>query len=417
MLNKTSSGWLVILLFIVGLIVRVYNFPTRINFGPEQGITLSTTAQYINGNFSLLGLPNVQRFTSSGLQLFSGPLYNYALIPIMKVFGYDPIVLSVTALVINFCTAIILYFMVKQISTDRIAFFTTFLFLFNITMIDQSLTLWILNPMPLVGLIATYLLIRHKKNYSIPIIFLLGTLCGVGISLEYFFLFTALLVGLILLLKSKSRLSSLAVFLAGIMIPLTPTVLFDLRHDWYHARVIWQYFLDTLTTPSQSKIVGYHFWQFYPLLFLAFGWILAKIYESRWWMAVGLSFLYVVFGFYIGRFSFTQAVGSPPYMNAVKLMNISKIIAKDTENNFNVVYTPDYDYRAYAIRYILTYIYHKVPMGEKEYPHAKSLYVVTTGEANITTNAPWEISSAKLTHLELIYATSDQKYFVYKMTK
>ena len=123
-----TKTWLINLffLFLIGLCLRLYNFPQRVNFGPEQGVTLSTTYEYIHGKFSLLGLPNLQRFTTDGLQIFSGSLYNYALIPAMFALGKNPITFTYFALTINMLTALLMYYLILKLNGHKIAFFSTF---------------------------------------------------------------------------------------------------------------------------------------------------------------------------------------------------------------------------------------------------------------------------------------------------
>ena len=51
---KKYYSILIILLFVAGAFFRLYNLPDRLIFGPEQGISLLTSAANLE-KFSLLG--------------------------------------------------------------------------------------------------------------------------------------------------------------------------------------------------------------------------------------------------------------------------------------------------------------------------------------------------------------------------
>ncbi len=108
---KNMKNYLLIFSIIAaGLFVRLYNFSERITFGPEQAISLSTSAQMITEKVSLLGIENVQRFTSTGLQIYSGVLFSYAIIPALILSKYDPLLITLMFLFLNVFTGLVLYF-------------------------------------------------------------------------------------------------------------------------------------------------------------------------------------------------------------------------------------------------------------------------------------------------------------------
>ena len=405
---------LVVLLFALGLLLRVYNFPNRINFGLEQGITLTTTAEYLNGHFSLLGLPAVQRTTSTGHQIFSAPIYNYFLMPFMLVFGYNPIILTYTALFINLITGAMLYLLNKKLSGQRVAIFAAFLYLFDMTMISQSLTIWILNPMPLIGLVSMYLIIKNHENITPKISLYLGLLSGLALGLEYMYLFTIILLTIYIVYRSKQRIFDFGIFILGLLISLAPTVIFDLRHDWYHMRTLWQYLLDVINNPGQSKLSIYHFYQYFPLAFYLGALVLDKIFKSSKMIAAVVMCIYLIFQFKTGEFSFTQAVGTAKFMNTPKMMQVAKAIADDNSTNFNVVYMSQAEHRAYSLRYILIYVFGVKPMEIDQYPSTKHLYVLAASDRDMSKDIPWEITSTNLSSRGIIYRTDDSRFVVYK---
>lgn len=400
----------IIFLFVLGLCVRLYHFPDRVTFTLEQGITLQTTHDYLHGKFSLLGLVNVQRYTSTGLQIFSGPLYNYVLMPIMFVFGNNPITITYFALMINLLTAVALYLLIKDLSGRRIAFFSTLFFLFSITMISQSLTLWILNPLPLVGLLGMYLLLKYTEKMPSWVVISLGLLSGIAISLEYMCLFTVALVGIYLVYKSQHKLRDLMILVVGTVIPLAPTIIFDLRHDWYHLGTLWQYTIDTLHSPGQGAPRAYHFFHLYPVWFYFLGYITSRLTQTKYQIGYYLAALYMLYGT-------TLSVRAKPLVSTPTLLEIGSQIADQANLNYNVVYMPEAEYRGYSLRYILTIIHNKPPLPIDAYPSSSELYVVATPDRSLDVDIPWEIAIFKPVSRELVYTSNDKQVLLYKLSK
>lgn len=399
----------VTVLFTIGILVRTVNYENRVVFTLEQGITLDTTYDYLNGKFSLLGLPNVQRFTSNGHRIFSGPLYNYFLMPFMKLMGTDPIRMTYIATTINSITALLMFLLIKLISNKNIAIIATIFFLFSQTMIDQSLTLWILNPLPMLGLLGMYLLIKYESNYPLWTVFLLGIIGGTLTSLEYMTIFTVLMILFYLIFRTKS-VSSILIFGVGFFLPLTPTVLFDVRHDYYHLKTLWQYTLDTLNNPGQSSLRFYHFYHFIPALMylyaIATDWIITR---SKY-VGGTIIIIYVLANIYI---TFSKY----PLVTVPNLLNIADKIDQQAKPGFNVVYMPESEYRGYALRYILRVIYRNPPLPFDAYPSATELYVLKTPERSLSTDVPWEISIFEPKNSVDIFETDDKKLRLVKMTK
>jgi len=106
---------LLIIILVLAIVIRFYNFTDRINFGPEQAISLLVSSDYINEKFSLLGLPSTQRTTSFGHIIFYPPIFNYSLIPLLILFNYQPIGITAYFAVLNILTGLLIYLAVNKI--------------------------------------------------------------------------------------------------------------------------------------------------------------------------------------------------------------------------------------------------------------------------------------------------------------
>ena len=385
---------ILILIIILALFVRFYNFTNRITFGPEQAISLLVSGDYINEKFSLLGLPSTQRTTSFGHIIFYPPVFNYSLVPLLLVFNYDPVLITAFFAVLNLATGILLYLLTARILNKTIATFAVILFLFNDYMINHSLFIWSVNYLPILNLGILYLLTRIylKKSGNLTALFI-GLLASLSLGVEYIYLFTGVLVSILLFCLSKNHLKSFLLFLTGGIIGLLPTILFDLTHDFYHTKTLWQYLLDTLSNPGQSKITYYHFLHFWPLLAILGGVILYQIYKRAAIVSLIILTGILALNFSSPRISFTTPTGMYPGLNYPKLDESARLISADNPQNFNVVMTFDFDARAHPLRYLLKYKYGFVHNGVEDYPKSGNLYVLTDRDYQVLDTSLWEITS------------------------
>ncbi|MBU1071176.1 glycosyltransferase family 39 protein [Patescibacteria group bacterium] len=164
-----------------------------------------------------------------------------------------------------FCVFIIsIVWLFKKLVKPEIALLGSILFLFNSSMVFHSRFIWIIHPFPLFGLITSYFFLKNLKKPSLLLAGVLGLVTGLGIGMDYTFLFWGIPLFFGLLFYSSHRFQTALLFVAGGLIGDLPHVLFDLRHQFYNISTLWQYSLETLSNPSQSKILYYHFFPFWP---------------------------------------------------------------------------------------------------------------------------------------------------------
>ena len=413
---------IVILVFLIATIIRFVNFSDRVNFGPEQGISLSLSSDYLGGDWSLLGLVNVQRSTASGLSLFSGSLFCYSLVPLIFVLGKDPVVLTAYFALLNIFAGLLIYVFATRIFNWRVGLFSAAIFLFNDYMISHSFFIWILNYLPLIGLLTVWLLYRYQrdpKNMVLPLF--LGVISGIGFNLEYVYVFTAVIVFTVMIIFSKSRFLAVALFLMGAFCANLPMVVFDLRHDFYHVRTLIGYLEKVATTSGESKISYYHFLQFWPLASIIFGIIFEKIFLKKKLLAMIALAIYIFINLTSLKVSFVEALGMGDNTRPVLLKDLDKtaqLIANDNPKDFNVVFYPGVDYRGYAIRYFLEYIYKVFPNSVENYPESKVLYVFADKDFSCQRGYPWEVSSfCSQGEPKVERERISEKYFLFKLTK
>jgi hypothetical protein len=413
LLNRRNL--LLLAIFIAAALVRFYNFPDRVTFWSEQARSLVVSANYIKDKPSLLG-QEYFRTNSFGHTLFAGATFNYSLVPLLLIFNYNPIPITVFFALLNLFTAFVVYWVVGKIWGQKPAIFTTFLFVFSDVMIYHSLFIWILNNLPLIGALVIYFIWLFGKKQAGTSVFWLGVLSGLGISLEYMFIPIAGAIFVFVILKSRNKLRDLLIFSFAAVLGNLPMVLFDIRHNFYHMASLWQYALDTLRGTTGAKFTYYYLLPLWPAFCIIGGFILAKIYKFNKLSALVLTTIYLYLNLTSPRVSFGSATGMPEGLTTKDISNASQVIATDAKSNFNVAEVLDFDKRAYVLRYFVEFKYGKKPLGEEEYQNLNLLYVLAPIDYDFKHSNIWEINAGGLKNYSLLTYTGNG-YAIYKLTK
>lgn len=406
----------VIVIILSALSIRFYNFNNRFTFGPEQAISLITAGDYLKTKFSLLGQANLIRFTSDGHVLYSSPLFNYSLLPLMFVFNYGVVGISAYFVILNVFTGVLLYWLVKKYLDKNIAFISLFLFLFNNYMIYHSLFIWILNYLPIISVLSMYFINKYNKQKNYSSVIWLGVLSGVGFGMEYFYIITALLILLFMILVSKNKLKDTALYIFGILIGNLPIFLFDVRHNFYNINTFFKYILETISNPGQTQISYYHFLNFWPPMIILIAYFLNKWFIKKKIILFFILCLYVIVNINSNKINFRQATGMVPDLNYSMVYKASEVIAKDKPEKYNVVTLLDFDTRGHILRYPLKFIFDTSPLGVEDYKDASIIYALASNDYDFTNPMVWELQTFS-PYKTLVLNKLNSKYWVYKLTK
>lgn len=414
---KSRLALLIVAIFIIGAFLRLYNFPSRLIFGPEQSISLLTSASYLE-KFSLLGEVNVQRITSVGHNPFHGAYFNYALVPLILLFNYQPLPITFFFVLLNLLTAYIFYIVTKKIFGNTTAIFALIYFVFNDKMIHHSLFIWNLNFLPLLGILSLSLIVNLAKNrQKLSNSFWLGMIGGIGFGLQYLFFPFIILTFILTIIFSKQKIHAIFIFLTGALLGSLSMVIFDVRHDFYYTRTLWQYFLDVKTHKISGSTHYYDFMYLLPYLFIVWGLatsIIYKIYKPLCYIPLAI---YVYLNLTSPMVNLFSSTGMPEGITLSTFESAASVIAADNPPpRFNVATLWDFDTRAHPLRYLLTYYYKDKPQPYEEYKNIDALYVFAPKEYDMNNPKVWELQSFlpyKIIDLPLTTA----HYRLYKLIK
>jgi hypothetical protein len=408
---------LLVLILFISVAIRFNNFSNRVTYGPEQARSLIVAGRNIKDGFSLLG-QEYFRYSSRGHKLFYSATFTYSLVPLLLLFKYNPVYITAYFTILNIITGFTVYFLVRKMMGSSVALFSLIIFLFNSYMIYHSMFLWPYNYLPLFGILSLYLVYKFKKNNNFLSVLLLGVISGLGFGIQYLYLPFALIVFGSILFYSKNKIKYLIPFVAGAIIGDLPMILFDLRHNFYNFQTLSNYFLDTLKGQSDASFNYYYLLPLWAVGAVAIGWVTNKIYKNSKLLGIFVMVIYVFLNLNSHRINYKKPTGMSDGLRWSDIYKAAEVIAKDKPSDFNVASLLDFDTRGYILRYPVEIMFGYHPMGEEDYPRAKTLYVISQNSYDFQNPKVWELQSVQPYTVKLLETIGlNSGYGVYKLTK
>lgn len=243
---------LLILIFLVAIFLRFYNFPYRYSLGEE---TVRDAIIGIEGARELQ-LPLTGSFSSLGPFTF-GPLYAYQLFFSYLFFpsNYSPwVYLSLIAILYIY----IIYKVGELLDGKKFGLILALLAAFSPAQVISATHLTSHNTTNLFAILAIWIFLRIiLKGGSYWWGFALGIALGTGISFHY--QMSGLLILLVLLLIARFKKYLYFISSAfGVFITFLPLLFFELNNHWFNTRNIIDYFLY-----GRTRIYVPNRWLFY----------------------------------------------------------------------------------------------------------------------------------------------------------
>lgn len=275
-MSKRSILISLILFLSIGL--RFFHIGELMVFIADQAIDSTVVADMLNGKFTLLG-PK----TSVG-NFYNGPIVYYLMLPFYYIFKNNPIagtifqsILSVLAVYVSFAVA-------KRMFNAKIGLLAGYLSAVSPLFIDYSRAVF--NAYPAVLFSGLVLFILSKPIYY-PASgkgFIMGVLLGMMLQMHYLtisLLIFALFYPLFYQTRVELKIKQILYTSLGIILGLSPFILFELRHHFLNSKWILEY-LKLSKEGGRSIIFALKIWpEIISLLFDSgnkfFGFILGSI--------------------------------------------------------------------------------------------------------------------------------------------
>ncbi len=252
-LNTLKNHRLFFLIFGLALFLRAYRLDELTTFGGDQGQDfLVIKDMVLHNKWTLIGIK-----TSVG-SFFQGPVYLYILYPFFVLFRLHPIAGAVAAVTMSVSTLTLLYFTCIRYFSKESALFSSLLFAVSPELVKYGNTPLYQHFLPFFIVLSIYIFLRNKD--SLFTILLLGIVVGIGIELHLLNISLCIAYALFYILFSKERGKKILSYGAGFIIGISPTLIFELRHQFLNVHLFLQYQQSTESAPSLfapiKQIVG-----------------------------------------------------------------------------------------------------------------------------------------------------------------
>lgn len=240
--------WIFLLILILAIFLRFYRLDQLTTFGGDQGQDfLVVKDMVLDHRWTLLGIK-----TSVGA-FFQGPVYLYILYPFFLLFHLKPIAGAVAAVTISISTIILLYFTCLKYFSKKVALSSSLLFAVSPEFIKYGNTPLYQHFLPFFIVLSLFLFLSKKENFFTPVF--LGVVVGLGIELHLLNISLALAYFLFYLLFLKN-IRKIILYCAGAVIGISPTILFELRHQFLNIHLFLNYQNSVHSSLSLATLPG-----------------------------------------------------------------------------------------------------------------------------------------------------------------
>ncbi len=244
---KNKYLWLILLLFIIGIFLRLYRFGENVMFLGDQG----RDATIIKRIVTFEHFPAIGPTTSIG-GVFTGPFFYFLVAPFLPLFHFNPAGLAFASFFLSIIGLVIAFFILKKKEGLTVAVIFCVLVIFSSVQIDFSRFSWNPNLLPVFSFITLYYLYKLTQKTSVIDAILLGMFLSFSIQLHYLagFLFLPLIfIFFEFLFRSRNKMAYIIKYVfAGLrfIIFSSPLIIFDLKHHFLNS----ENFIKVFTNPA-----------------------------------------------------------------------------------------------------------------------------------------------------------------------
>jgi hypothetical protein len=355
MFKLTNKELLIlVLLTILYIAIRTVHFNLHLDFSTDQATSSSQVLDIVRKREPILIGP---RFTLeyNGRYTFFGPAPYYFQMIFLLLGDFEPIMSSYYFMLFSALMIFPLFLGMKLLINQKAAFFMVIFYSLLPFFLNYSRFLW--NPnsqFVLLPLLVLLMGIFHKKK-NVLAFFILSL--SLGIILEFHYIFSLIILGLLIyyFFILKLGIKYFLVFIAGIILGMSPLIVFDLRNHFYISQTIYlfiQHWQEVILPTVVSSGAG-HGDPHYRVSFVFFGLVILSYFLRK---IINLSFLvclFLVLLFWSSYLYFpkpNQAYGMSKNWNYLYELKAHEIIKKENPLNYNVanlIYDPQAEVQKY----------------------------------------------------------------------
>lgn len=261
--RKKLTSWQVLLvILLIASLVRFIDYPSRWTFFQDQARELIVARESISQKY----LPPLGPKASPGF--FAPAPYWYWYVILTQLLW--PSIISPTFGVTFFSllTVALIFLVSKKITDDiNLAIIAGLFAALSPELIKFSITATNPSFIPLLTTAALYFALSWVQKKQPSSLFLVAFFVSFSFSFHLQGLATIPILILAILLAFPKKSSAWLSVIAGLIIPLIPLFLFDLKHDWYNTSNLYNYFFHTQRAFFDKLTWPVYFSSFWPKIF------------------------------------------------------------------------------------------------------------------------------------------------------
>jgi hypothetical protein len=394
----TKERMFLLSLILAFLLIRSVYFTQHLNFSSDQAEQATKAMElYKQHEITLIG-PHIS-MQYQGRLLFQGPFYYYMLMGFLLLGNFDPIISSYLFTV--FCALMIipLYIGTKLLINKKAAILLSIIYTFLPYYVDYTRFHW--NPTYQFSLIPLVIFFMgwYKKTKSKWIFLSLSFLLGLLLQLHYQFIIVIVAVAIYYFVIKRIPLSLFGIYVLGLLLGLFPTIVFELRNQFYNTQTL-LLFLQHWKEASSSG-GGIHIAHYY--LTISFMFLLALLGLFAKYLPKGKKFILfstllaiilctwsVAINFRKPEESFWSYARHWSYLDEYKVYTIIK---KTNIKEYNVANLTYYDTKSAVVKYLLKR--DNISINYDDYYQNKYLFVIKENNQKVFETLSYEVSFFK----------------------
>jgi len=264
-LKKPLVLTLLVVLILLSAFFRFYRLGPLTMFLDDQGRDVLKAAKILKEG----DIPFIGPMASIG-NLYLGPIYYWAITPFLWLWHFNPVGPVVLVALLGLITNLVLFFFIFNYFDLISAFLVSFLYALSPLVLQNSRFSWNPNPVPLFSLLWFWLSIAFLKQGKSKFLFGVGFCLGILIQLHYvtgiLFIFSLLLYFYWLVSAGRKKALSiekikpLLFLIAGVILPLIPFILFEIKNCFINIRAAWNFVFGSNTNQEIRVPVIKTFW-------------------------------------------------------------------------------------------------------------------------------------------------------------
>jgi len=230
-----------VFLFLLTIFLRIYQIEDKFSFSAEYNYKLWPVKEILyDHKIRLIGIEAVSylhhiHYPPLALYIFSLPL---------MMSGGNPLSIEISLIILSGVTSLLLFYFGTKFHSKLVGAFSGLIYSTSFFMQRTDRFIWVVGTIIFFTSLFLILMLKitraNKNRTRHLLIFSLGLI--IGLALNFHFQAIALLiVGLLFLylrFKKQKVYVKYLLFLAGLLLPLVPLIIFELRHNFYNSRGI-----------------------------------------------------------------------------------------------------------------------------------------------------------------------------------